>query len=154
MRAFRYHLAPLLKRAQHAEQRLQIDLAQRQNELLRARQHLASLQRLQLALHVRLRHLQAGDIDLPRSHAVARDLQRIDALLARADRLCSTLEQAIDHTRQRLLHAARSRQLFESHRDTLARLHRQAESTAEAKLLDELATSHSPSSRPRPGGAA
>ena len=142
MRAFRYRLAPALKRAQHVEQTLQIEVARLQEELDYAIGRLKSLDRIRRALHRRLRGLHEEDVDLGGVALLRRDLDRVDGLLARAALLRQEVEQRVAATRERLLEAARHRQQLENHRDDLAQRHRRGELAAETKHLDDLATVH------------
>ncbi len=149
MRAFRYRLAAVLKRAQHAEQILQIELARLEDQLADAIQRLHTLRRLRDDFHARLRRLQSGprpspsqvphSVDLARVVSLRRQLERLDEALARAALLRRQLEERVAAARARLLDAARSRQVFENHRDGQARIHRRGELAAETKHLDELA---------------
>lgn|GEM_PF-2073168 len=171
MRAFRYRLQAVLRRAQHAEQLLQIELARLEDQLTNARRRLDSLRRLRTSLHGRLRNLhqavephrlkpalpnlssgtagfslpmptldRESSFDLPRVALLREELEQLDESLARAARLAGELETRVGEARRRLLEAARSRQLFESHRDGLASRHRRAELHADIKRLDDLAT--------------
>jgi len=166
MRAFRYRLAAVLKRAQHAEQILQIELARLQDQLADAIQRLHALHRLRDDFHARLRHLHsephasrsqaARSVDLGRVVSLRRQLERLDEALERADLLRRQLEDGVAAARARLLDAARSRQVFENHRDGLARVHRRGELAAETKHLDELANARFATNtgrRPSPGPA-
>jgi len=150
MRAFRYRLAAVLKRAQHIEQILQIELARLQDQLARALHRLDALHHARDRLHTRLRLLQrppAPDREadlhadrLARLLSLERQLEQLDDALVRAAFLRRELEHRVAAARSRLLDASRSRQVFENHRDGLARTHRRAELAAETKRLDELAT--------------
>lgn len=147
MRAFRYRLAAVLKRAEHAEQRLQVELARLQEELSRTCRQLQALGRLREALRVRLRALHGGEVDLSLLQEVRRDLDRADVLLEAAARLRRSQEERLEALQERLLAAARERQRFEKHRDSLADRHRRAEQAAEAKQLDEIGTARHASAR-------
>jgi len=148
MRAFRYRLAAVLKRAEHAEQRLQVEVARLQEELSRTRRQMEELSRLREALRVRLRALYGGEVDLSLLQEVRRDLDRADGLFEEAARLRRNQEERMEALRERLLAAARERQRFEKHRDSLAGRHRRAELTAETKQLDEIGAARHASARP------
>ena len=183
MRAFRYRLQAVLRRAQHAEQLLQIELARLEDQLTSVRRRLDSLRRLRTSLHGRLRNLhqaidpppgvewlgpsgtamaasapprlshldRQSNLDLPRVALLREELEQLDESLARAARLAGELETRVAEARRRLLEAARSRQLFESHRDGLASRHRRAELHADIKRLDDLATLRFAARRAEPG---
>lgn len=175
MRAFRYRLATVLKRAQHAEQILQIELARLQDHLADAIQRLRTLRRLRDDFHTRLRHLQSGGppallsqpahprqvgavrptfaVDLDRVVSLRRQLEQLDKALDRAALLRRELEETIAAARARLLDAARSRQTFENHRDGQARTHHRGELAAQTKHLDELANARF-AARMAPGHAS
>ena len=153
MRAFRYRLSAALKRAQHIEQLLQIDLARLQNHLADALRRLDRLHRLRSQIHARLRILQAAsaedprpagdprpaeEMNLERVALLHRQVEQLDEALASAAQMRRELERRVSAARDHLLEAARSRRVFESHRDDLARSHRRAELAAETKHLDEL----------------
>lgn len=148
MRAFRYRLAAVLKRAEHAEQRLQVEVARLQEELSRTRRQMQEMARLREALRVRLRALHGGEVDLSLLQEVRRDLDRADVLFEQAARLRRSQEERMEALRERLLTAARERQRFEKHRDSLAGRHRRAELAAETKQLDEIGASRHASVRP------
>ena len=148
MRAFRYRLAAVLKRAEHAEQRLQVEVARLQEELSRTRRQMQEMARLREALRVRLRALHGGEVDLSLLQEVRRDLDRADGLFEQAARLRRSQEERMEALRERLLAAARERQRFEKHRDSLAGRHRRAELAAETKQLDEIGASRHASVRP------
>lgn len=140
MRAFRYRLAPALKRAQYAERVLQMELTRLEDQLHRVDLRLKRLRSVRDALRRRLRALHGEDVDLGRVNLARQDLDQVDSLLQRAARARRDLEDRISAARDRLLQAARERQNFEKHRDGLAQHHRRAELAADTKRLDDLAT--------------
>jgi flagellar biosynthesis chaperone FliJ len=153
MRAFRYRLAPALKRAEHLEHRLQMELARQEHELSRAARHLHILDKLRQALTARVRQLRDGEVDLVRLEDMEHELEQVAALLARAERVRGEVESRVQQTRGRLIEAARSRQLLESHRDGQAQHHRRSEQAAENKQLDDLATVGAAAPRAKSRGA-
>ena len=154
MKQFHYRLEALLRRAEHVEQSLQLELAQWEQERNRALDHLTELALLHKSLQRRLRELQRGDLDLERLAAVRFELDRCVALSDLATRRCAELEARVERTRQLLLEAARSRQGFEKHRDGLALQHRKEALAEEAKQLDDLASRRLPLVGSRSGGGA
>ncbi|UCC67878.1 MAG: flagellar FliJ family protein [Armatimonadota bacterium] len=155
MRAFRYRLSAALKRAQHIEHLLQIDLARLQRHLADALRRLHRLHRLRNQIHARLRVLQAAtppggsppagpanEVNLERVALLHRQLEQLDEALTSAAHMRRELERRVSAARDHLLEAARSRRVFESHRDNLARSHHRAELAAETKHLDELGAQH------------
>jgi len=149
MRAFRYRLAAVLSRAQHTERVLQIELARQQDELDSLDQQLGSVQVLQGELHRRIRESlaaaqgRAENVDLAQLLSLQQAVDEAETLAEHIAWLQQQTAEQIAHTRQRLLEAARSRQVLDNHRRDLAERHRRAELAAETKQLDELATSGS-----------
>jgi len=145
MRAFRYRLAAVLTRAEHAERTLQIELARRQDELADLDGQLESLRKLQTELRARMREaLSAGSdmvqtVDLGPLQSLQQAMEDAEALVAHVAQLRRGITEQIADTRQRLLEAARSRQVLENHRQDQAERHRRGELRAETKHLDELA---------------
>ena len=139
MKRFHYRLEALLRRAEHVEQTLQLELARWEQERNAALDHLTELTLLHKSLQRRLRELQHGDINLDRLAAVRFELERSELLAAHATRRCAELETQVEQARQLLLEAAQARQGFEKHREGLALVHRNELLAEEAKQLDDLA---------------
>lgn len=139
MRAFRYHLAVLLKRAEHRERALQLDLARLQERLAAADERLAALRAAQERLRARWRELHAAELDLRALEALGAELGRTDAVLARAAQARRELGALADSVRAELVEAARTCKVYENHRRRLGKEHYRAELAAETKRLDELA---------------
>ncbi len=167
MRAFHYRLSVVLRRARHREQALQIEVARLENQLEDAARRAQALRASRDRLRARLRSLHArssspvrvpqasaSPLDIGRVLALRRDLDRIDEALARAAALRRAIEQHIAAARERLLDAARSRQVFENHRDAAARTHVHAERAAETKRLDDLTGARFSSRGRSPGPTA
>ena len=129
MKRFHYRLEALLRRAEHVEQTLQLELARWEQERNTALDHLTELSLLHKSLQRRLRELQHGDINLDRLAAVRFELERCEVLSAHATRRCAELEAQVEQARQG----------FEKHREGLALVHRNELLAEEAKQLDDLA---------------
>lgn len=148
MRAFRYRLAPMLKRAQHTEQSLQVEVARLDQSLAQARRRWKHLRRRHERLQARLRTLQSGEIDLARLSALGRETESVEHLLDQAAHTREEVEAQLEATRRELLEAVRARQVLEHHRDMLAQRHHREEMAGENRLLDELSTTRFAHSSP------
>lgn len=152
MRAFRYRLAPVLRRAEHAEHARQIELAQAQRDLDAATARLERLAAAQDQLRARLRALQQGALDVRRLSGLRAELDQLDGLALHGRAVRAELAGRLEATRERLLEAARTRRKYERHRSTLAREHRRAELARESRQLDELGTQRFAQRQHRGGG--
>jgi flagellar biosynthesis chaperone FliJ len=145
MKAFRYRLTALLSRAEHREQVLQMELARRQEELAEVDRQLASARTVQRELQARVRDAfratrdPHASVDLGPLRSLQQALDDVDELEGYMTGVRRCVAEQIAETRERLLEAARSRQVLEKHRQQLAERHRWAARAAETKQLDELA---------------
>ena len=148
MRAFRYRLAPVLKRAQHREQSLQVELARLDEALSQATRRAKRLRRLHSRLQEHLRTLQRGELDLTRLSALGREIESVEQLLEQAARVREEVETQLATTRQKLLEAVQARQVLDHHREMLAQRHHREQMAGENRLLDELSTTRFANSPP------
>jgi len=148
MRAFRYRLSPVLKRAQHLEQSLQVELARLDEALSQATRRGERLRLLHDRLQARLRTLQRGELDLPRLSALGRETEYVEQLVEEAARTREEIGAQLATTRQELLEAVQARQVLEHHRDMLAQRHHREQMAGENRLLDELSTTRFANSSP------
>ena len=148
MRAFRYRLAPVLKRAQHHEQSLQVELARLDEALSQATRRDRRLRFLHGRLQQRLRTLQRGELDLARLSALGREIESVEQLIEEAARAREEVASQLATTRQKLLEAVQARQVLDHHREMLAQRHHREQMAGENRLLDELATTRFANSPP------
>lgn len=150
MRAFRYRLAPVLKRAEHLEQSLQVELAGLHEALTRETRRGERLRLLHGRLQARLRTLQRGELDLPRLRALRGETESVEQFLEEAAHTREEIASRLAATRQELLEAVQARQVLQHHRDMLARRHHREQMAGENRLLDELSTTRFANSSPPP----